>query len=475
MAPSYPIVRPQISTAPNTSSRHQHETVPAAADYSSIFDHGFHKILNGAGPPPEHLEPQYAQWEAALGKACDLPLTIQDASEGAQDWRRSIRDMSIISSITPLKHDFSQLLRARMVLVYLQQFYVHSTPKDTPSSTCPIRIPASLSIPLLLISHALDLPPVVTYADTEYYNFAFPEPTGDSTADPLRLPIRILHTFSGTSDEEHFYSVALRIEAEGARALNKMRDMLRLAAVSVGPTPSSGLTPLLLELAESIKTMGEILQTMRAGCEPPVFYGQVRRWFNGCADGAWLYEVDDSADMRAAVDGSEWLQREAAGDVRARAMAGSSAAQSSIIQALDVFLGIEELTHERSFDNAADAKPGAPQGNFLTSMQKYLPLTHRLFLSSLRDQARGLREHVLGLDDGGAAMRAYNVCVVALREFRTFHVRIATLYIVNQARRAAETTSTESAQEKAKGTGGTELLPFLKGIRDRTNAAELSQ
>ena len=49
-------------------------------------------------------------------------------------------------------------------------------------------------------------------------------------------------------------------------------------------------------------------------------------------------------------------------------------------------------------------------------------------------------------------------CVATLREFRSEHLKIATLYIVQQGQRA----------QGERGTGGTELVPFLKKARDET-------
>jgi len=73
--------------------------------------------------------------------------------------------------------------------------------------------------------------------------------------------------------------------------------------------------------------------------------------------------------------------------------------------------------------------------------------------------------------------------VVALKEFRDAHMIIATLYVLGPARRVAqitgEGTKPESGpyaelgdgKEPLKGTGGTNLVRFLKDTRNRTNEA----
>ncbi|KAI0064408.1 Indoleamine 2,3-dioxygenase [Artomyces pyxidatus] len=446
----------------------------SAGDFSHIFENGFHNV--GAHPPPEHLRSQHAAWEDALERARRLPLRLNDASVGAEAWRRSLREMPLLP-VASLEEDLQYLLRARMVLTSLLHFYVHSLPPSSPSS--PVKIPAPLAVPLLVVSHALDFPPVLAYADTEYYNYTWDSEVGDAS-EAARLPFRVLHTYSGTTDEAHFYTVALRIEGEGVQALRRMHEMLQLSSNAPGAPGSSDLPALLRGLAASIRNMDSILQTMRDGCEPPAFYNDVRPWFVGCtAEGSWVFEVDDTPETLEAVSGSEWVVRAEDGRCCAREMPGSSAAQSSIIQALDVFLGIEELTHERNFELERKNKEAAAAGNFLTRMRKYIPLAHRLFLESLREQAQGLREHLLGLKDGQEAIDAYNAAIAALRQFRTTHVRIATLYIVNQARHVADkkevVTGEMRKEDKAKGTGGTDLVPFLKGIRDRTDQGTLDR
>jgi indoleamine 2,3-dioxygenase len=94
---------------------------------------------------------------------------------------------------------------------------------------------------------------------------------------------------------------------------------------------------------------------------------------------------------------------------------------------------------------------------------------------------------------GDAALtEAYNAAVDALRRFRDAHLRVVALYIVGpshraptsspviQAEAAAErhedqmgmgTMAMETATGLLRGTGGTDLVKFLKGVRDHTSGA----
>ncbi|KAK2154382.1 hypothetical protein LSH36_269g02071 [Paralvinella palmiformis] len=59
---------------------------------------------------------------------------------------------------------------------------------------------------------------------------------------------------------------------------------------------------------------------------------------------------------------------------------------------------------------------------------------------------------------------AYNKAVDALKSLRTFHIQLTTRYIVIPASRIQN----EYKSLSKKGTGNTEMIPFLKSIRDST-------
>jgi indoleamine 2,3-dioxygenase len=91
---------------------------------------------------------------------------------------------------------------------------------------------------------------------------------------------------------------------------------------------------------------------------------------------------------------------------------------------------------------------------------------------------------------GDAALtEAYNAAVDGLRRFRDAHLRIVALYIVGPSHRGAPTSAPaapagvcagqlgiEAENGGAlpgllRGTGGTDMVKFLKGVRDRTSEA----
>jgi indoleamine 2,3-dioxygenase len=255
----------------------------------------------------------------------------------------------------------------------------------------------------------------------------------------------------------------------------------------------------LSRLASVIDELAELLLAVRDGCDPSVFYNQVRPWFRGATSDSrgWIFEgVDESTAAKAS------------------SLSGPSAGQSSLVHALDIFLGVD---HERGEGRGAEP-------SFLTKMEQYMPRHHRHFLQHLRRPRRHLREFVLSThaaysvhvmnDRGmpafasswaGLAPRAslfqtaavgesgikaahelqcaFDSSVAALKRFRDGHIKIATLYIVNQARAQKAATSVipvqpvevneegELTTDGIKGTGGTSLVPFLKECRDNTTRA----
>ncbi|KAJ3500985.1 hypothetical protein NLJ89_g9543 [Agrocybe chaxingu] len=102
-----------------------------------------------------------------------------------------------------------------------------------------------------------------------------------------------------------------------------------------------------------------------------------------------------------------------------------------------------------------------------------------MFLDHLKANPRPLRNFVVEAKDD-ELLAAYSHAVKALKEFRDAHMIIVTLYVMGPARRAAKVALEKSAGGKVepveapaplKGTGGTDLVKFLKDTRTRTMEA----
>ncbi|KAJ7614026.1 Indoleamine 2,3-dioxygenase [Roridomyces roridus] len=438
-------------------------------DTSTLAAHDF-DVDNRTGfmppqAPPGRLPADWEAWELLLDSAIADPLQLGDKpglsdadKRRSEAWRTSVRELPVIP-ITSLLRSETDLRRAHVVLAWTMHFYIHSLPPDVP-----VVVPAPLTIPLFQICAQLKLPPVLTYSDTVLYNWKLKAPSSKATPDLDNLQSRTL--FTGTRDEEEFYLTSARMELRGVEALDLMRGTMDEAFVG-DDLAMRRITTYLTRLASVIDDLKTIIAGVRQGCEPMVFYNDIRPWFRGADSGKrpWAFEGLDS-------DPSFEYPAE---------LSGPSAGQSSLIHALDMFLGVDEFSHASGLTGASSSSSSSEttkKSAFLVRMQLYMPRHHRNFLNHLAANPRPLREIVstrVGEEIGDELRQAYNGAVGALKRFRDYHISIVTSYIIQPARRVAETqgqTDLTGAEEvPLKGTGGTDLARFLKAVRDRTAAA----
>ncbi|KAH0507239.1 Indoleamine 2,3-dioxygenase 2 [Microtus ochrogaster] len=138
---------------------------------------------------------------------------------------------------------------------------------------------------------------------------------------------------------------------------------------------------------------------------------------------------------------------------------GGSAAQSSVLQAFDEFLGIQHC------------KGGV---DFLHRMRDYMPPSHKAFLEDLHS-APSLRDYVL-TSGAGCCLMAYNQCVEVLAQLRSYHINVVARYIISAASRARSKMPSHPLPHalEDRGTGGTAVLSFLKSVREKTVEAILN-
>jgi indoleamine 2,3-dioxygenase len=376
------------------------------------------------------------------------------------------------------------LRRAHLVLAWIMHFYVHSLPP-----TESIRIPPPLTLPLLQVSAELQLPPVLTYSDDVLYNWHLGE--SDSEDLPTESTIRCQTSFTSTKDEAEFYLTSARMELAGVDALDLMRSTMDEAFVG-DDIAVRRITEYLRQLVDVTHRLRVMLLDVKEGCSPEVFYHDIRPWFRG----------EDSQS------GRKWIFEGIEQDptlVHPTELSGPSAGQSALIHAIDIFLGVDKYSHGKELTGLASETPESMtrQAAFLKRMQLYMPRHHRAFLNHLSNNPRPLRDLVFTAStsetnkaDGAALLEAYNAAVLALKEFRDAHMIIVTLYIIGPSRRARGSTSSahpgphedatvepqghgkEHVSEKRgthqaplKGTGGTDLIQFLKSVRDQTKGA----
>lgn len=109
-----------------------------------------------------------------------------------------------------------------------------------------------------------------------------------------------------------------------------------------------------------------------------------------------------------------------------------------------------------------------------------MPGPHRAFLDHITDISP-IHTYVDSSACSSDVSKAYNHAVEALAGFRDIHIQIVTRYIINPSKKAVSqgtekenaglnlaVATTKKGGKDVRGTGGTQLIPFLKQSRDET-------
>jgi indoleamine 2,3-dioxygenase len=242
------------------------------------------------------------------------------------------------------------------------------------------------------------------------------------------------------------------------------------------------ITKYLGQLVDVIHRLRELLLELKFLCDPELFYSDLRPWLRG---------EDSKTGRKWEFEG---LEQDRSLDPP-KELSGASAAQSTVIHALDIFLGIDKSTHSQTTTGHCSTLPSEPRPEipFLQRMQVYMPRYHRSFLDHLAKNPRQLRDFVSEVSSTGihssppddktivnrdatALLTAYNAAVLALKEFRDAHLVIAALYVIIPSRNGSARGENmhlgcQQGRSLLRGTGGTDLVRFLREIRDRNMEA----
>lgn len=377
--------------------------------------------------------------------------------------------------------------------------------------------------------------------------------------------VAINETFTGLDSECWFYLGSLRVELCGVRALELMRRSLDEVFMS-DELAADRVAGYLTLLAAEVDRMAHAFTKISNGCVPEEFYWAIRPWFRGSdasVDGrGWVFEgVGEPVHDPTRPGGIDYPRRH---------VAGPSAGQSSLIHALDAFLDVD---HGHGRVRSRHGAENRGKETFMERMMLYMPSHHRAFLTHLRtlkwdpeeeeeegdddgddcddhngnrgklaerlevqlkaqkDVERGIAAEERDEIEGTKKLHplrafvlqqrlthahvgeAYDSAISALKRLRDEHVKIVTLYVIQQARRpppahlavgmvaannmtvpaptvsiergrAVHASTPSSASSSASGTafdenpsskdatligtGGTPLVQFLKDCRRNT-------
>ncbi|KAG9234730.1 indoleamine 2,3-dioxygenase-like protein [Amylocarpus encephaloides] len=410
------------------------------AEYSVSSKNGF---LPDEAPLQSLPNSYYQPWETAISQIHKFL--------SSSTFRQTADSLPILT--TAHLTNVREWQRAYLILSFFTHAYIWES--GGPSE----RLPPQISIPFLEVAAHFGLPPTATYSAFNLWNWAPISPEA-SLADPNNL--RCLHTFTNTIDEEWFYLISVAMEAHGATIIPLM-----VSAIDGCCTQNSHLIlGALTKFGYVVREIGVLLKRMNEKCDPMVFFHQIRPFLAGSKDiGAaglprGVFYSEDEGMGEGAEEKGEW-----------RMYSGGSNAQSSLIQFLDTVLGVDH-THPKS--PTSNSKP-----NFLSQMRAYMPAPHRAFLTTLSSLSPGsspIRDYA-STSTIPDLVDAYNFAVKELENFRTVHIGIVMRYIIMPSKRSDPLSgnpgpnivvASSGKEKELKGTGGTELLPFLRGVRDET-------
>ncbi|NXJ89016.1 I23O2 dioxygenase, partial [Corythaixoides concolor] len=300
-------------------------------------------------------------------------------------------------------------------------------------------LPQNLAVPFWEVSQALGLPPILSHADFVLANWRRKNPNGN---------LDTIISLPGGESLRGFILVTLLVEKAAVPGIKAIVRAVR-AMLQHDEEP---LHRALQELAHAIGDMTKALKRMHDYVDPAVFYTVIRIFLSGWKDNpampdGLIYEGVSEEPM---------------------AYSGGSAAQSTVFHAFDELLGIRHSEESTAF---------------LHRMRDYMPPPHRAFVEEIH-RAPSLKQHVLCSGDARLCA-AFNRCVSALADFRSYHITIIAKYITVASAKAKTGQAKPGDQTgpsagkppsalEAKGTGGSHILSFLKSTRDTTRDGMIS-
>ena len=372
---------------------------------------GFVSSLPLASLPGEY----FSEWERVLSNISELIEKKQ--------LRRVIDSLPERDFNESTLKSVKEWQRAYLMLSFLGQGYIWMEGEAGLVNV----VPRKIAIPWFAVSEHLGMQPIGCYATTVLYNYRLQDPSQPMDLDNLQ----ILHTFTGTKDESWFFAVHVLVEVAAVPALKAMATIFNEMAGRNYKLISQNLQT----MKTALQDMQKAVDRMYDGCDPKTFFVKMRPFLAGSRGldafpKGVIYEGVDPAPKQ---------------------YYGASAGQSSIIYAFDLFLGTEHSGKECS--------------EFVLAMRDYMPQQHRDFLIEL-EKMPSIRDYCKASGDKDL-VASYDEVVEELVRFRKNHLILATRYIVNQTKH-----SVNPALDN-KGTGGSNLIEFLKEVRDETEAMKI--
>ncbi|GBB93036.1 hypothetical protein RclHR1_00210032 [Rhizophagus clarus] len=500
MAPSYAV--------PLTFS------VPRLEDYDISPSTGFLPST----PPLECLPDSYYEpWETLISMFHNLLL--------AGRLREYVKKLPILK--TDRLKTPEEYRRAFLVLSFIAHGYVWGKYEKVSD-----RLPDNIAIPWVEVSKYLDVAPIINHAAVVTWNWSllFPD-------EPFKLNnLATLITFSNTLDESWFYLVTTAIEGFGGRALTSIMAAIQATYDGNNEILINELRNISSTIFDINKTLQKMFKKCDPYVFYWKVRPYLSGWENeDRLPQGLIYEGVDGNDengnpiYRRYIGGSAGQSAliqalDIALSVKHYPTGIKPNTSSSCHRYTSCPNGCPQPHHNGHTE---------PQQPYLHRIRQNIPGPHRRFLEDLAKIA-DIRNYIISntnydssvntssdesedicllreTDESSDLIKAYNECLNQMKEFRKTHLNIVNFYIIKQARRGGDphfnekevtppvdkdlggnceittvnettkttignneiiTTTTKSI-EIIKGTGGTNLMPFLEQMRDETLAQKI--
>lgn len=387
------------------------EFVPSPLEFDVSPDFGFLPEREPLQCLPEYFSP----WETF---ARNLPQLVKEG----ESFRQQIKRLPLLDHNKLSTED--EWKRAQLVLTCISHAYVWCKGEKGVAKS----LPKSLAVPWVSVAEHLGIPPVITHSTFQLYNWRYIDSKRPFSMDNLEISVMI----TGSKTEVGFVSIPLQLEADFGKGCYSIPNGQK----AVVNNDREGVLKALISLKETIVQLKKSFLRIYDVCDPEEFYNGLRIYLSG-----WL-------NNPALPDG---LIYEGVNEMPLQ-YSGGSAAESSIFHTLDAALGV---LHSKTESSSG--------GQFLEKMRYYMPPKHRAFIEAVAN-GPSIRNYVLASGDPDLN-RAYDLCVEKLTDFRNVHLQVVARYIIIPSNREKE------SKHKGKaliGTGGSDLMSFLKQIRNET-------
>uniref|UniRef100_A0A3B4Y3H2 Indoleamine 2,3-dioxygenase 2-like n=1 Tax=Seriola lalandi dorsalis TaxID=1841481 RepID=A0A3B4Y3H2_SERLL len=358
--------------------------------------------------------------------------------------RDLVHEMPVL--IPNLLSDHRELSLAHLALGFISMGYVWQEGQHAPAQV----LPKALAVPYWLVSRRLGLPPILTYADSVLANWKLRDPTGDMEIGNMDL----IFSFPGGESCRGFFIVSLLVEMAASSGIFKL---------NLSPSEFNQFTCCAFYESREIGITEFVLFPDHV--DPTAFHGTLRIFVSGWRDNPMLpngllYEGVSTEPMF---------------------LSGGSAAQSSAIQCFDALLSIQhdDETGKDAFPSTSDPQKMFPGKAVIylfflkVFFLDYMPPAHCQLIETLSARP-SLRDLILSCSSSDLC-QAYNSCVSAMVDLRSYHLFAVQKYIVGPGNRTMGCPLRGvGTMLNDKGTGGSNLMGFLKGVCNTTKKALIS-